>query len=188
MKLSVVFDFDGVISENRNGWEGVSVINERPVEGIKEAIDEIREHYKVIILSQRCSTVNGLNVLKDWLDGYDIRYDDLTDVKPQAVAYIDDKAICFNGNSKNLLKEIQNFQPWNVEKEEFIEYKPQPGDKVEFEIFKGSGTKYEGEVRYEFKMTNHFNPSYNNSLYYRVRSNFESYDVPLNNIIRKVGN
>ena len=155
MKLSVVFDFDGVISENKNGWQGVSVIDEKPVLGIKNAIDEIRQYYKVIVLSHRCSTEKGVKVLQEWLDGYEIKYDGLTDKKPEAVAYIDDKAICFNGNAKNLLKEIQSLESWNTENGEFIEYRPQPGDIVEFEIFKDAGVIYKGEIRYEFKMTNH---------------------------------
>ena len=69
---------------------------------------------------------------------------------------------------------------------ELIEYVPQPGDMVEFEIFKGA-EMYIGEVMYEFKMTNHINPNYNESIYYRIKSNFRSYDIPSSHIKKKVG-
>ena len=32
--------------------------------------------------------------------------------KPPAIAYIDDRAICFDGHPETLLKKIQTFQPW----------------------------------------------------------------------------
>ena len=39
---TVLFDFDGVINSYKSGWEGYGIISDPPVEGIKEAIDEIR--------------------------------------------------------------------------------------------------------------------------------------------------
>ena len=42
-KKTVVFDFDGVIHSYTSGWQGVCLIPDEPVIGIKEAIESIRE-------------------------------------------------------------------------------------------------------------------------------------------------
>lgn len=39
---TVIFDFDGVIHSYASGWQGVTEIHDPPVDGIKEAIDELR--------------------------------------------------------------------------------------------------------------------------------------------------
>ena len=34
--------------------------------------------------------------------------------KPPAIVYIDDRAICFDGNPHGLLDEIMAFEPWTA--------------------------------------------------------------------------
>lgn len=36
--------------------------------------------------------------------------------KPPAIVYIDDRAICFDGNADTLLEKIKKFKPWNVKR------------------------------------------------------------------------
>lgn len=186
LKQTVVFDFDGVITKYENGWQGVGVINEEPVDGIREALNEISKEYRIVISTPRCSDAEGIKVLENWLAKYGIPYDSITDTKPQALAYVDDRAICFKGNSKTLLKEIEELEPWNTSLEDSEKYIPKPGDLVEFEIFEDAGL-YTGKIMYEFKMTNHINPSYNGLVYYKIISNFRSYDIPSGHIKKKVG-
>lgn len=113
MKQTVVFDFDGVIHSYTSGWKGIDVIPDPPVPGIKEAIDDIRAAgYEVIIVSTRCSTQEGAEAIGKYLSKYDICPDDIRKEKPPAIAYIDDRAICFDGDSASLLTRIQQFQPW----------------------------------------------------------------------------
>ena len=185
IKQTVVFDFDGVISTYENGWQGANVINDKPVEGIKKAMFEIKNEYKIVILSSRCSTDKGKEVLVDWLNRYGIPYDEVTNIKPQALAYIDDRAICFKGSSKSLLKEIKRLEPWNNRYDEDVKYIPQPGDKVEFILF-DENESFVGEVLYEYKITNHQNVSYNDSYFYCLRSNYKNYNLPMANIRRKI--
>ena len=49
----------------------------------------------------------------EWLKKYGIVVDDVCKEKPPAICYIDDRAICFDGNAKTLLEKIQSFKPWN---------------------------------------------------------------------------
>lgn len=110
---TVVFDFDGVIHSYTSGWKGIDCIPDPPVPGTKEAIAEIRAAgYEVVVLSSRCSNVDGYRAVESWLYNHGIRVDRVVDYKPPAVAYIDDRAICFDGKPETLLGKIQAFKPW----------------------------------------------------------------------------
>lgn len=113
MSKNIVFDFDGVIHSYKSGWQGADVISDPPVEGIREAINDIRKAgYKVYVVSSRCSSSIGITSVQEWLVKYSIYVDGVCQEKPPAVAYIDDRAICFDGDSKSLLEKIENFEPW----------------------------------------------------------------------------
>lgn len=111
-KPTVVLDFDGVIHSYTSGWKGYDIIPDPPVEGIKEAIDEIRKKYKVVIVSSRSKTPSGRLAIREYLNKYDIVVDDIMDVKPPAIVYVDDRAIAFNNDADTLLERIDNFKPW----------------------------------------------------------------------------
>ena len=119
MNKTVVFDFDGVIHSYTSGWQGIGVIPDPPVPGIKEAIAEIRSAgYEVVVVSSRCANHDGRVAIEEWLNHYGIEVDSICDVKPPAVVYIDDRAICFDGKPESLLPQIQSFKPWNRKGEE----------------------------------------------------------------------
>ena len=113
MKKTVVFDFDGVIHSYTSGWQGIGVIPDKPINAIKEAIDDIRNAgYEVVVVSTRCREVKGIKAIEDWLKFYNIGVDGITADKPPAIVYIDDRAICFDGDAKSLLNKINDFKPW----------------------------------------------------------------------------
>ena len=110
---TVVFDFDGVISSYKSGWHGADVIVDPPVDGIKEQIDILRESgYKVVVVSSRCRSVKGKNAIFDYLFANHIKVDEISDTKPPAIAYVDDRAICFNGKSEGLAEQVMRFKNW----------------------------------------------------------------------------
>lgn len=114
MKKTVVFDFDGVIHSYKSGWKGEDIIPDEPVNGIKETIESIRQSgYEVVVVSTRCVSYSGQKAIIDWLDKYGIVVDIVCKEKPPAICYIDDRAICFDGKSDELLDKIKNFVPWN---------------------------------------------------------------------------
>lgn len=121
MQKTVVFDFDGVIHSYKSGWICESIIPDEPVDGIKEALKSIQEKgYEVVIVSTRCSTESGKIAISEWLKKYDLdKYvDRICKEKPPAIVYIDDRAICFDGNSEGLVEKIEHFQPWYKNKGE----------------------------------------------------------------------
>lgn len=111
-KKTVVFDFDGVIHSYTSGWQGESNIPDPPVPGIKEAIEQIRQSYYVAVVSTRCANIGGLEAVTRYLSDHGIAVDYVMAEKPPAVCYIDDRAICFDGDCASLLEKIKNFRPW----------------------------------------------------------------------------
>ena len=113
-KKTVVFDFDGVIHSYKSGWKGSNIIPDPPVPGIGKAIADIREAgYEVVVVSTRCAEPAGYGAVRAWLMDNGIEVDAVLTYKPPAIAYIDDRAICFDGRTEKLLGRIKAFVPWN---------------------------------------------------------------------------
>lgn len=115
MKKTVVFDFDGVIHSYTSGWKGVTCISDPPVPGIDRSLKALQDAgYEVVVVSTRCSTVEGQAAIESWLDEYGIAHlvNRVCKEKPPAVVYVDDRAICFDGDPDSLLEKIENFKPW----------------------------------------------------------------------------
>ena len=113
MKKTVVLDFDGVIHSYTSGWQGVTVIPDPPVDGIRDAINEIRFFgYEVAVVSTRTATPEGAKAVQDWLRAYDIEVDKVCSEKPPAHVYVDDRAICFDGDAQLLFHRIYDFKTW----------------------------------------------------------------------------
>lgn len=123
-KQTVVLDFDGVVHSYISGWKGLTEIIDPPVQGIEDCIKSLREKYRVVIVSSRSANLTGRRAIEEWLDKHDIEVDDICCEKPPAIAYVDDRAICFDGDARNLKAQIDNFEPW-MKKRKSI-----PGDTV----------------------------------------------------------
>lgn len=120
MKKTVVFDFDGVIHSYTSGWKGETCIPDPPVHGIDWALREIKEAgYEVVIVSTRCATQAGVDAINLWLyqNGIAQYVDKVCKEKPPAIVYIDDRAVCFDGNASTLLDKISSFKPWYKEED-----------------------------------------------------------------------
>lgn len=123
---TVVFDFDGVIHSYKSGWKGVDVIPDPPVPGIRKAIAELRAAgYRVVVVSTRCAKLTGMAAINRFLKENDIVVDDITAHKPPALCYIDDRALCFDGDAAGLLAKVQGFKPWYQQSKAFV-----PGQAV----------------------------------------------------------
>lgn len=114
---TVVFDFDGVIHSYKSGWQGdYAIIPDPPVPGIQEVIGALQMNgYEVIVVSTRCRTARGAKAVEEYLMKHRIGVSKVMSEKPPAVCYVDDRAICFDGDTESLLNKIQNFKPWNSE-------------------------------------------------------------------------
>ena len=91
---TVVFDFDGVIHSYKSGWKGAENIPDPPVDGIQQVIENLQERgYRVVIVSSRCTTSEGIKAIENWLKHYDFPQLEIMSEKPPAVVYVDDRAI-----------------------------------------------------------------------------------------------
>jgi hypothetical protein len=113
-KKTIILDFDGVIHSYKSGWQGVTNIPDSPVEGVNEAIQELRKDYEVVVHSSRCHQEGGIEAIEDYLDKYDIEVDKVVRDKVPAIVQIDDRAINFGGKwNKELINKVKDFKPWH---------------------------------------------------------------------------
>ena len=108
-KPLVCVDFDGVL----NDYEGWRVPNYmyKPLPGTKEFLKKLSEKYTVGIFSTRDPFR-----LRQWLELYHIPYDEIVTKKVPALAYIDDRALRFDGNYDKVLYELERFKThWEKE-------------------------------------------------------------------------
>lgn len=104
MKKTICVDFDGVLSEY-NGYEEGNP--GEPLSASKEFIRQLRKKYEVIILTSRPK-----EQVIDWLNNNGFPSMEVTNRKIPAVAYIDDRAIQFNGSYILTIYEALNFKPY----------------------------------------------------------------------------
>jgi hypothetical protein len=114
---AIAVDFDGVINSFKNGWKGPTETDE-PVLSAAESIATLfHRGYKIIIFSTRANTEEGVKTIREYLlkhteDPGLVEKIEITDKKPIAHVYIDDRAIPFTGDWAETLKQIDEFKPW----------------------------------------------------------------------------
>ncbi len=114
-KKTICIDFDGVIYENIR-FMGVSNVRGKPVPGALDAIEKLGESFKILVHSARCDSDEGFSAVNDWLDanGF-LSFVDLVKNKPPASVYLDDRAVCFNGDWGKAIDAIGSFTQWQTE-------------------------------------------------------------------------
>lgn len=104
IKKTICVDFDGVLNEY-DGYEEGDL--GEPLSGSQDFIRELRKKYKVVIL-----TIRPKEQVIDWLNNNGFPSMKVTNRKVPAVAYIDGRAIQFNGNYKKVISQLKNFKPY----------------------------------------------------------------------------
>ena len=107
-KLTVCVDLNGVL-DKFSGWTGK--YEDYPVR--EDAADLLAGlqalQYRVVVFTAR-TNLEGVN---NWLSENELEQyvDEVTNIKPPAHVYIDDRAIQFNGDVHDVLKQIIAFKP-----------------------------------------------------------------------------
>ncbi len=108
-------DFDGVIHWYRHGWKGVDVIDDDPVPGAKEFIEQAQNYFRIVVFSSRSNSEKGIEAMRNWMLKHGFPEVQFSKDKPKAFLSIDDRAIQFTGEWFDP-EELLNFKPWNKEK------------------------------------------------------------------------
>jgi FMN phosphatase YigB (HAD superfamily) len=94
--MILAIDFDGVLHDPSKVFKHQKM--GIPIDGAKEAMQELLDAgHKLIIFTHRASSEAATKAVKEWLKYFDIPYSgEITNVKPNADFFIDDRAIRFN--------------------------------------------------------------------------------------------
>lgn len=108
-KLTILLDIDGVVASYpfAKGDTYDETKMGEPLPGAVKAVQRLHAHYKLVIFTTRKE-----EVVKPWLEKHNIPFDDYFH-KPLNWVIIDDRAIQFNGDWNDILKQIGQFQPWH---------------------------------------------------------------------------
>ena len=111
-KKTIALDFDGVLHTYESGWNG-PMPKDPPVKGSQEFVQKlIDKKYEVVIFSTRANTKKGKEGIEKWLKENNFPKLKVTNKKAHAEVYVDDRAINFKGNFKNILEKIEKFKSW----------------------------------------------------------------------------
>ena len=104
---TIAIDFDGVLPE----WD---VNAENNIGDMKEGSDAFLETIKRKGFEIEIYTARDTGPVKEWFikHGLDHLVKNITNKKPQAYAYIDDKAITFTGDFSKAINDIATFIPY----------------------------------------------------------------------------
>jgi hypothetical protein len=111
---TLAIDFDGCLSAY-TGWKGPDHLDP-PLPGAIEALRGYLRHYEVVIFTTRVETIAGVTALRLWLKEAGLSTEEvsairITNTKPPAWLYIDDRCYLFTGTFPSV-EEIDAFKPY----------------------------------------------------------------------------
>lgn len=118
-RYTIAVDFDGVLHQYITPWTNAHTIADPPVEGAIKWLREMSKHFDIVIHSTRCRSWQGRQAIMDWLIAYGwnpLDHIRLSNTKPTALIYIDDRAWRFEGKFPTR-DQVHAARPWNKPKE-----------------------------------------------------------------------
>lgn len=115
MRYTIAVDFDGVIHRYDTPFIAPETIPDEPVDGAIEWLKQISKDFDVVIFTTRARTTEGVLAVREWLTsrGFGGMPYAVTDRKPAALIYIDDRAYRFDGTHFPTKDEIHQARPWH---------------------------------------------------------------------------
>lgn len=97
----IAIDFDGTIHDPFNVKEGYKM--GQPVPGAIEAVKRLKEQgHEIIIFPTWADNQQRRQALVNWLNYFQVPFDDITSVKPDVDFYIDNNAVRFENWAQTL--------------------------------------------------------------------------------------
>lgn len=105
--LLLAVDFDGVLHDPNNVKPGYKL--GQPIEGAAESMAKLKNQGAIICIhSVWADTEQKCEAISKWLRHFEIPYDFITNKKPIAHVYLDDKAVRFT-SWEQALKDISRY-------------------------------------------------------------------------------
>lgn len=105
-RKKILIDLDGVLNEYGKEKFDENFIPEIKI-GAKEFIQKVSEFAELYLFTSRNLILATKWLIKNDLDKY---FKDVTNVKIPSYLYIDDRTVCFKGDYKQALEDIENFK------------------------------------------------------------------------------
>lgn len=105
-RKKILIDLDGVLNEYGKEKIDENFIPEIKI-GAKEFIQKVSEFAELYLFTSRNLILATKWLIKNDLDKY---FKDVTNVKIPSYLYIDDRTVCFKGDYKQTLEDIENFK------------------------------------------------------------------------------
>lgn len=108
MRPAIAVDFDGTIY-NRPEGEPIWETNGDPINSAKEALEVLSAQYEIIIFSCRTSFNFGKEAIEKFMHQHGIPYSRIAEPEEGKVIadfYIDDRAITFDNNWKEIVEAL----------------------------------------------------------------------------------
>ena len=104
MRKTIAIDLDGIL----NNYTKFDENNIPPIKnGAKEFIESLSKDYELILFTSRSLKQATKWLIENKIDDY---FSEVTNIKPHAIMYIDDRSIPFRGNYNKTLEDIENFK------------------------------------------------------------------------------
>lgn len=102
--MTYAIDFDGVLHDPTQVAKGYKM--GKPMDGAVEAMKELEAAgHTLVIYTVRADGIASTRAVMDWLHYFDVPYFRITNVKPNADRYVDDKGYHFT-SWKQTLKDL----------------------------------------------------------------------------------
>jgi hydroxymethylpyrimidine pyrophosphatase-like HAD family hydrolase len=98
---NICFDFDGTLAEY-DSWRGHGKFGELDPRAIRLLRNLANRGFRIVVLTARKET----EFIKTYLDKNKVKVAEVTNVKPIALAYIDDRAVEWKGDAGKALERV----------------------------------------------------------------------------------
>ena len=104
-KKTIAIDLDGVLDEYTGKYDENSIPKIK--DGARDFIIKLSKDYDLVLFTTRKLMLATKWLIDNKIDKY---FSDVTNVKPPAFIYLDDRALKFNGNYDDTLNAIKNYK------------------------------------------------------------------------------